>query len=130
MDPKRGEQCTGVKRRQEAVILIVSDNPHTRLAIRARLKRYAFRVAIAALGLGATRCLRKPSRPTTLLGVIDEYLSGAEPNRRHAITLAAAGNALSKPARWGAGRLGERWLVQRFRRGRTVEARIEPQGVT
>jgi hypothetical protein len=106
MEPKRGEQCTGVKRRQEAVILIVSDNPHTRLAIRARLKRYAFRVAIAALGLGATRCLRKPSRPTTLLGVIDEYLSGAEPNRRHAITLAAAGNALSNqrdgaPEDWG-----------------------------
>ena len=31
-----------------------------------------------ALSLGATRCLRKPFRPATLLGVIDECLSDAE----------------------------------------------------
>jgi CheY-like chemotaxis protein len=45
-----------------------------------------------ALGLGATRCLRKPFRPATLLGVIDECLSEAEQNRRHAATLAATGS--------------------------------------
>ncbi len=36
-----------------------------------------------ALKLGATRCLRKPFRPTTLLGVIDECLSEAEPHRSY-----------------------------------------------
>ena len=46
-----------------------------------------------ALGLGATRCLRKPFRPATLLGVIDECLSEAEQNRGHAATLAAVGSA-------------------------------------
>ena len=42
-----------------------------------------------ALGLGATRCLRKPFRPATLLSVIDECLSQAEPHRKFAATLAA-----------------------------------------
>ncbi len=41
-----------------------------------------------ALSLGATRCLRKPFRPTTLLSVIDECLSGAEQRRKHAAALA------------------------------------------
>ena len=50
-----------------------------------------------ALRLGATRCLRKPFRPTTLLGVIDECLSEAEPNRRYVATLAAVTNAPSEP---------------------------------
>jgi hypothetical protein len=45
----------------------------------------------------ATRCLRKLFRPTTLLGVIDECLSVAEPHRRHVATLAAVTNALSEP---------------------------------
>ena len=49
-----------------------------------------------ALGLGATRCLRKPFRPATLLSVIDECLSEAEPHRRHAATLAAVATALSE----------------------------------
>jgi CheY-like chemotaxis protein len=49
--------------------------------------------------LGATRCLRKPFRPTTLLGVIDECPSGAEPHRRHLATLAAVTGALSEPHR-------------------------------
>jgi DNA-binding response OmpR family regulator len=48
-----------------------------------------------ALGLGATRCLRKPFRPATLLAVIDECLSEAEPNRRYVDTL----TALSEPKR-------------------------------
>jgi DNA-binding response OmpR family regulator len=144
-------------------ILVVDDDPHICLAIRAWLKRYGFKVAIAdggvaglaaldnstfdlmivdifmpnmrgfesirvfhnhaptvpliaisgygfssldgssadflrmALKLGATRCLRKPFRPTTLLGVIDECLSEAEPHRRHAATLSAATSALSDP---------------------------------
>ena len=122
-------------------ILIVDDDPHIGLAIRAWLRRYGFRVTIAdagsnglsafdnstfdlmivdifmpnmrgfesirvfhthapkvpliaisgdafydpqasdpdflrtAMRLGATRCLRKPFRPTTLLSVIDECLS-------------------------------------------------------
>jgi DNA-binding response OmpR family regulator len=142
-------------------ILVVDDDPHICLAIRAWLKRYGFRVSIAdggvsgrvaldtatfdlmivdifmpnmrgfesirmfhqraptvpliaisgyafsgleasspaflkmALRLGATRCMRKPFRPTTLLAVIDECLSEAEPHRKHVATLAA--NALSEP---------------------------------
>ena len=144
-------------------ILIVDDDPHICLALRAWLKRYGFRVSIAdggasglavlatatfdlmivdvfmpnmrgfepirvfheraptvpliaisghafsgfdasspdilrmAVRLGATRCLRKPFRPTTLLGVIDECLSEAEPHRRYVATLAAVANALSEP---------------------------------
>ena len=49
-----------------------------------------------ALSLGATRCLRKPFRPATLLSVIDECLSEAESHRRHAATLAAVATALSE----------------------------------
>jgi DNA-binding NtrC family response regulator len=144
-------------------ILVVDDDPHICLAIRAWLKRYGFKVAIAdggasgfvaldnssfdlmivdifmpnmrgfesikvfhdhapsvpliaisgyalsglegassdfprmALRLGATRCLRKPFRPTTLLSVIDECLSEAGPHRRHAATLAAVAGALTDP---------------------------------
>ena len=40
-----------------------------------------------ALSLGATRCLRKPFRPATLLGVIDECLSDAEQGRKYAAAL-------------------------------------------
>ena len=47
--------------------------------------------------LGATRCLRKPFRPTTLLSVIDECLSAAEPHRRYVATLAAVASAVSEP---------------------------------
>ena len=46
-----------------------------------------------ALSLGATRCLRKPFQPATLLGVIDECLSEAESRRRHAATLASVESA-------------------------------------
>jgi CheY-like chemotaxis protein len=143
-------------------ILVVDDDPHICLALRAWLKRYGFRVSIAdgginglsalshstfdlmivdvfmpnmrgfesirvfhnhaptvpliaisgyafsgpeasgsdflrmALRLGATRCLRKPFRPTTLLSVIDECLSDAEPHRRHVATVAAVTDALSE----------------------------------
>jgi CheY-like chemotaxis protein len=145
-------------------ILVVDDDPHICLAIRAWLKRYGFNVAIAdggasgllaldnstfdlmivdifmpsmrgfesirvfhdhaptvpliaisgyafsgqqqaspdfltmALRLGATRCLRKPFRPTTLLSVIDECLSEAEPHRRYVATLAAVTDAVSERA--------------------------------
>src|SRR5258708_6352817 len=51
-----------------------------------------------AVRLGATRCLRKPFKPGTLLNVIDECLSEAEPHRRHVATLGAVVNALSKSA--------------------------------
>src|SRR5437764_12597619 len=47
-----------------------------------------------ALSLGATRCLHKPFRPATLLRVIDECLSEAEPHRRCAATLAAVASPL------------------------------------
>jgi CheY-like chemotaxis protein len=49
-----------------------------------------------ALSLGATRCLRKPFRPSTLLGLIDECLVEAEPHRRHVATFSAVANALSE----------------------------------
>jgi CheY-like chemotaxis protein len=49
-----------------------------------------------ALGLGATRCLRKPFRPATLLSVIDECLSEAEPHRKYAATVAAVASVLSE----------------------------------
>jgi DNA-binding response OmpR family regulator len=47
-----------------------------------------------ALRIGATRCLRKPFRPSTLLGVIDECLSEVEPHRRYLTTLSEVANAL------------------------------------
>jgi CheY-like chemotaxis protein len=142
-------------------ILIVDDDPLICLAMRAWLKRYGFRVAVAdggtsglaaldnstfdlmivdvfmphmrgfesirmfheraptvplvaisgyafsglqasspdflrmALRLGATRCLRKPFRPMTLLGVIDECLLEAEPHRKYVAALATVAGALS-----------------------------------
>ena len=144
-------------------ILVVDDDPHICLAIRAWLKRYGFRVAIAdggvnglvaldnstfdlmivdifmpdmrgfesirvfhdhaptvpliaisgyafsgpeaaspdflrmALRLGATRCLRKPFRPATLLSVIDECLLEAEPHRKYVASLAAVAGTVSEP---------------------------------
>jgi CheY-like chemotaxis protein len=39
-----------------------------------------------AIRLGATRCLRKPFRPTTLLAIIDQCLSEAGPHRRYFAT--------------------------------------------
>ena len=48
-----------------------------------------------ATRLGATRCLRKPFKLATLLGVIDECLSAAEPHRRQVATLGAVADALS-----------------------------------
>jgi CheY-like chemotaxis protein len=144
-------------------ILVVDDDPHICLAVRAWLKRYGFKVSIAdggpnglaaldnstfdlmivdifmpnmrgfesirvfhdhaptvpliaisgyafagsepsgpdfvrmAVKLGATRCLRKPFRPATLLSVIDECLSEADPHRRYVATLAAVTSALSEP---------------------------------
>jgi CheY-like chemotaxis protein len=143
-------------------ILVVDDDPHVGLAIRAWLAQHGFRVAIADGGanglaaldnatfdlmivdvfmpnmrgfesirlfhqrapsvpliaisgyafsnletsgadflgmagkLGATRCLRKPFRPTTLLNVIDECLSEAEPHRRYVATSSAVADALSE----------------------------------
>jgi CheY-like chemotaxis protein len=50
-----------------------------------------------AISLGATRCLRKPFRPTTLLAVIDECLSEVEPHRRHIATLAIVASAVMEP---------------------------------
>ena len=44
-----------------------------------------------AASLGATRCLRKPFKPSTLLGVIDDCLSQAEPHRRYVVALGALG---------------------------------------
>ena len=47
---------------------------------------------------GAARCLRKPLKPATLLAMIDECLSPAEPHRRYVATLGAVVNALSESA--------------------------------
>jgi CheY-like chemotaxis protein len=55
-------------------------------------------VSMAAT-LGATRCLRKPLPPATLLNVTDQCLSAAEPHRKYAATLSAVTNALSEPKR-------------------------------
>jgi len=49
-----------------------------------------------AIGLGATRCLRKPFRPTTLLAVIDDCLSEVEPSRRYSVTLTSVTNTQSE----------------------------------
>jgi CheY-like chemotaxis protein len=87
-------------------ILVVDDDLHTRLAIRTWLKRCGFRVAIADGGLDGLAALddaafdlmivdvfmpsmHKPFRPATLLSVIDECLSQAEPHRKFSSTLAA-----------------------------------------
>jgi DNA-binding response OmpR family regulator len=51
-----------------------------------------------AARLGAARCMRKPFKPATLLTVIDECLSEAEPHRRYVVTLGAVVNALSESA--------------------------------
>jgi hypothetical protein len=92
-------------------ILVVGDDPHVGLAVRAPLViaicGYAFSnleiagtdVLGVAAKLGATRCLRKPFRPTTLLKVIDHYLSEAEPHRKYVATLSAVANAISEPHR-------------------------------
>ena len=42
-----------------------------------------------AVTLGAARCLRKPFKPTTLLGVMDECFSEAEPHRKYIAALTA-----------------------------------------
>ena len=46
-----------------------------------------------AFSLGATRCLRKPFQPVTLLGVIDECLTEAEQRRKYPAALAAIASA-------------------------------------
>jgi len=50
-----------------------------------------------AVRLGATRCLRKPFKPTTWLGVIDECRSEAEPHRKYVAAPTAVAGALSGP---------------------------------
>ena len=50
-----------------------------------------------AIRHGATRCLRKPFKPTTLLGVIDECPAEAELHRKYVATPTAVANALSEP---------------------------------
>jgi hypothetical protein len=90
----------------EAVVrrILVVDDLHTRLAIRAWLQRYGLRAAIvpetdnlACLKMvpssGATRCLHKPFRPVTALSGIDECLRESGPHRKYAATLASVANA-------------------------------------
>ena len=48
-----------------------------------------------ATRLGATRCLRKPFKPATLLDLIDECLSQAEPHRRQVAALGAVAEAVT-----------------------------------
>lgn len=59
-------------------ILVVDDDMRTRLAVSVWL----------APSPVATRSLRKPSRPATLLAVTDEYLSEAEQRRKSPATSA------------------------------------------
>jgi CheY-like chemotaxis protein len=47
-----------------------------------------------ATPLGATRCLRKPFKPATLLAVIDQCLTKAEPHRRRVAALGAVADTL------------------------------------
>jgi CheY-like chemotaxis protein len=56
-----------------------------------------------AVGLGATRCLRKPFRPATLLSVIDECLAQAEPHRKFSATLAAVAERFALTGERGRG---------------------------
>jgi DNA-binding response OmpR family regulator len=95
-------------------ILIVDDDPRICQAIRVWLTRqeFGFSVSIADGGvgglaadadflhlagrLGATRCLRKPFKPATLLDIIDECLSETEPHRRHVERLGRVTNARSE----------------------------------
>ena len=49
-----------------------------------------------ATRLGATRCLRKPFKPATLLGVIDQCLTEADPHRRQVAALGAVADSLSE----------------------------------
>jgi CheY-like chemotaxis protein len=49
-----------------------------------------------ATRLGATRCLRKPFKPATLLSVIDECLADVEPHRRQAASLGAVVDAVDR----------------------------------
>jgi hypothetical protein len=51
-----------------------------------------------AVRLGATRCLRKPFESTTWLGVIDVWLSEAEPHRKYVAGLTAVAKVLSEPS--------------------------------
>jgi hypothetical protein len=55
--------------------------------------------APARLGtISTTRCLRKPLKPSTLLGVIDDCLSEAEPHRRIVAALGAVAGARFRTA--------------------------------
>jgi len=49
-----------------------------------------------ATRLGAKRCLRKPFKPATLLGVIDACLAEAEPRRRQVAALGPVVGVLSE----------------------------------
>jgi DNA-binding response OmpR family regulator len=49
-----------------------------------------------ATRLGATRCLRKPFKPATLLGMIDQCLTEAEPHRRQLAALGAVAELQAK----------------------------------
>jgi hypothetical protein len=74
-------------------ILVIDDDQHRSLAIwlvRPDLCRISQR-------LGATRCLRKPFKPATLLSLIDECLSEAEPHRKFVATQSSVVEAVSGP---------------------------------
>jgi DNA-binding response OmpR family regulator len=79
-------------------ILVVDDDAHVGQAISLWLRHHGFRVSPDFLrlvsALGATRCLRKPFKPATLLGVIDGCLAAAEPHRRQIATLGAVAEAV------------------------------------
>jgi len=80
-------------------ILVVDDDLHVGQATGfafADMESSGSEFLRLATRLGATRCLRKPFKPMTLLGVIDECLSAAEPHRRQDVTLGAVADSLSE----------------------------------
>jgi DNA-binding response OmpR family regulator len=72
-------------------ILVVDGDQPMSLAIQIWLKRSGFSVALAK------RCLCKPFKPATLLRLIDECLSRAEPHRKCVATLSCVVEAVSGP---------------------------------
>jgi CheY-like chemotaxis protein len=81
-----------------------------------------------AIRLGATRCLRKPFRPATLLAVIDECLREKDGRGKYVSTLVAVADAMSEPPD-GLGlssRLLENGVVANFRQRDNHGLRLMP----
>jgi DNA-binding response OmpR family regulator len=85
-------------------ILVVDDDPHIGLAIRAWLKRYGFKVMVADGGTAGLIALNNSTFDLMIVDIFmpnmrgfDERLSAAEPHRRYVATRAAVASAVSEP---------------------------------